>query len=35
MADMLVAVVDVAVMLRQQVDIVKDEAVERVELERL
>jgi len=35
MADVLVAVVDVAVVLRQQVDIVKDEAVERVELERL
>ena len=35
MADMLVAVVDVAIVLRQQVDIVKDEAVERVELERL
>jgi len=35
MANVLVAIVDVAIMLRQQVDVMKDEAVERVVLQRL
>jgi len=34
-ADVLVAIVDVAIMFWQQVNIMKDEAVERVELKRL
>jgi len=35
MSDVLVAVVDVAVVFRQQIDVMKDEAVERIKLKRL
>jgi len=35
MTDMLVTVVNISIMLRQQVDIMKDETVERVMLKRL
>jgi len=35
MSDVLVAVVDIAVVFRQQIDVMKDEAVERIKLKRL